>query len=433
VDKTKQLQNLPTVTFSTIYDFLVDRKVLIKKVSCLENAVESRSHLESAVESQRPSDEEGSCDDENLWYESVEYTRTLDKAYRFFQDGHVQAIKYHPWPSQLDVICVTSTVLPSMRKDRVYGVTVAIKESTCHVLTAYCTCPAGLSGCCNHVTSTLYSLEDFVRRGLREEERMGCTEKLQKWNQPRKRNVNAQPTDDVILSKAEYGKEKRSKVLHVNKWDCRPDTRRIVDPNKARTLRENLLQIEKNKLDSADFANCTAATEKARKQALENKSMISSYGTSCFLQILDEEPAPEISRKEELRKERLAKAEKQKQLFMQQMAVKQSNVQHDHDYWPISCGTPSSKPTEVLAQRRAEELYKQSVCVSPSDISEIEEITRGQHQSQRWHHERRLRITASVMKEICHQRPSTSCTAFIKKKLSSSCVNIPAITYGRKK
>ena len=38
---TKQLQNLPTITFSAIYDFLVDRKILIKKVSHLENAVES--------------------------------------------------------------------------------------------------------------------------------------------------------------------------------------------------------------------------------------------------------------------------------------------------------------------------------------------------------------------------------------------------------
>ena len=125
---------------------------------------------------------------------------------------------------------------------------------------------------------------------------MGCTEKLQKWNQLWKRNVEPRPTDDVVLTKAEYGKEKRSKALHVI---CCPDTR-IVDPNKARRLRASLSEIEQNKLYSADFAICTATTVKARKQALEKKSMISSYGTSCFLQILDEEPAPEISRKEEM-------------------------------------------------------------------------------------------------------------------------------------
>jgi len=100
----------------------------------------------------------------------IPWTRLTD----FFKDGHVQAIKYHPWSSQPDVICVTSSVLPSMRKDRVYCVTVAIKESTCR---AYCTCPAGLSGCCKHVTSTLYCLEDFVRRSLREEEKNGLHRK----------------------------------------------------------------------------------------------------------------------------------------------------------------------------------------------------------------------------------------------------------------
>lgn len=181
VQWTKSLQCLPTITFNTIYDFLVDRKILLKKVSHIEYATERQGQLSN--------DEEGSCHDDNSWYESIEYTRTLEKAYRFFKDGHVQALKCHPWSSQPDVICVTSTVLPSMRKDRIYCVTIAIKESTSHVMTAYCTCPAGLSGCCNHITATLYCLEDYVRRGLREEERMGCTEKLQKWNQPRKHNV----------------------------------------------------------------------------------------------------------------------------------------------------------------------------------------------------------------------------------------------------
>ena len=68
---------------------------------------------------------------------------------------------------------------------------------------------------------------------------MGSTEKLQKWNQPQKHL-----TDDVVLTKAEYGKEKCSKALHVNKWDCCPDTRRIVDPNKACRLRESSSEIE---------------------------------------------------------------------------------------------------------------------------------------------------------------------------------------------
>ena len=42
-------------------------------------------------------------------------------------------------------------------------------------LTACCSCPTGLSGYCNHVTATLYCLEDYIHLGLQEDEKKGCT------------------------------------------------------------------------------------------------------------------------------------------------------------------------------------------------------------------------------------------------------------------
>ena len=62
-----------------------------------------------------------------------------------------------------------------MRKDRVYDVSIVLHKETAKVELAYCICPAGLSGCCNHVTATLYCLEDYIHCGLREAERLGCT------------------------------------------------------------------------------------------------------------------------------------------------------------------------------------------------------------------------------------------------------------------
>ena len=102
---------------------------------------------------------------------------------------------------------------------------------TARVTSAHCACPAGLSGCCNHVTATLYCLEEYIYLRLYEDELKGCTDRLQLWNQPRKRNVVPLPTDEVIVSKKEYGIDKRLKVHHVNSWDCRPLLKRIVDPN----------------------------------------------------------------------------------------------------------------------------------------------------------------------------------------------------------
>ena len=183
-------------------------------------------------------------------YVPAEYTRTLDKAYGFFKDGHVQQIRYHPMPSVSGYISVAATVLPSMRKDRIYHVVIVITEHTAHAITTCCACPAGLSGCCNHVTATLYCLEDYIHCGLQEDEQKGCTDRLKVWNRPRKRNVEARPTDDVSLTKEQYGLQKRFKIHHVNKWDCRPLSRRIIDPNKVRRLKEQLSAIEESKIAS---------------------------------------------------------------------------------------------------------------------------------------------------------------------------------------
>ena len=163
-------QKLPLVLY--IYDYLVDRRLVLKKVTYLESvadkraeAVHNNTNNALSVESSVP----------------TEYTRTLDKAYRFFQDGHVQQIKYHPLPNVAEHSCITSVVLPSMKKDRIYNITIFFHPSA-HVAHAYCTCPAGLSGCCNHVTATLYCLEDYVQTGLQDDDLKGCTERLQTWN-----------------------------------------------------------------------------------------------------------------------------------------------------------------------------------------------------------------------------------------------------------
>ena len=201
---TSRLYDLPNITFSTIYEHLVDRKMLLHKVSYLEGIADKRAETV-----QHPDELTASSIESNTV--PMEYTRTLDKAYRFFQDGHVQNIKYHPMPEIPDHVCVTANALPSMRKDRIYSVTILILESTARVVKAYCACPAGLSGCCNHLTATLYCLEDYTRSGLQDDERKGCTERLQTWNQPRKLHVDPRPTDGVQLAKKEFGIEKRVK------------------------------------------------------------------------------------------------------------------------------------------------------------------------------------------------------------------------------
>ena len=81
---------LPTITFSTIYDFLVDRKMLLRKVSYIDNALDCREDAPIGKASLQSSDTLSNVTDDptvksESWYESVEYTRSLDKTYQYLR------------------------------------------------------------------------------------------------------------------------------------------------------------------------------------------------------------------------------------------------------------------------------------------------------------------------------------------------------------
>lgn len=191
-----------------------------------------------------------------------------------------------------------------MREDWVYKVFILMHQSSAKIFKAYCSCPAGLSGCCNHVTATLYCLEDYIHCGLQDDEWKGCTERLQTWNQPSSKSSGARPIDEVILAKAEYGVEKRARDKKINQWDCRPLSRRIVDPNKSRMLRAVLSKIAIDKLAAASKAVDSAETEAEKKRANYDRAILKKYGPSCIVQLLDDEQAPSESHEDEVRQQR---------------------------------------------------------------------------------------------------------------------------------
>jgi len=135
-------------------------------------------------------------------------------------------------------------------------------------------------------------------------------------------NVEPHPTDEVKLTKHEYGLEKQAKLLTVNQWDSRPVSRRIVNPNKARSLRERLCVIQQSKVDAAETALVSATNEAEKKKAYRSKCTIEKHGTCCFLQLLDNEPAPVENRAEILKQERLALAEAKKKKFQDECSAK---------------------------------------------------------------------------------------------------------------
>ena len=78
-------------------------------------------------------------------------------------------------------------------------------------MTAYDGCPAGMDGRCNHVTSTLFALEEFLKQSKAPENppltpTSSCTSKPCVWDVPRKRTVDNLPVAKVKFRKHQHGK-----------------------------------------------------------------------------------------------------------------------------------------------------------------------------------------------------------------------------------
>lgn len=245
-----------------------------------------------------------------------------------------------------------------------------------------------------------------------------------------KRCVEARPTDDVKFTKEQYGVKKNLKIHRVNKWDCRPLPRRIVNPDKIRKLHERLSTVEQNKIMTINTAIYEAATSKEKKKAIQAKLLLTKYGSSCFMQLLDNKPSRKETRLDEIKTERLAQAAAAKKVFLLKLSAQEKHVGQDHSYARSSAVADAAEPecemTEVTQPHLVTELYTNHVVVNPDCLADIEESTRSQSASELWFKARKFRITASIMKEVCHRKSTTNQT-----KLSQAQVTTAAISYGR--
>ena len=60
--------------------------------------------------------------------------------------------------------------------------------------------------------------------------------------------------------------------------------------------------VNQIKINTAEASLVSATTKCQKKKANRSKRMIEQYGTSCFLQLLDNEAAPTENRSEDLKK-----------------------------------------------------------------------------------------------------------------------------------
>ena len=90
---------------------------------------------------------------------------------------------------------------------------------------------------------------------------------------------------------------------------------------------------------------------------------------------------------------------------MKRLSTSQSSVKYDHNYAAakdyLKVPTFETRDGDRRQQKLIHDLYHH-VCIDTTAVRELELAMWGQHQSDRWHHECKLHMTASGIREICH-------------------------------
>ena len=179
--------------------------------------------------------------------------------FKLFKEGHVQNIFINRDDTKLEVEC---KCLPEMKKDRVYNLSLRISVETSSVDFAECSCPAGRGphGSCKHIAATLFALENFYSfyEEARSEDEISCTSKLQKWNQPRKRRLDSQPSNDIGFKVEQY--DHKPCCISKDFFDPRPLNLQKTTDEELQAFTENLqcLKISCGFLDLMVASNDTS-------------------------------------------------------------------------------------------------------------------------------------------------------------------------------
>ena len=260
--------------------------------------------------------------------------------YNLYKEGHVQKVYAS---ISTNVVDVKGICLPEMKKDRTYPLVLTLDKMTADVTNAKCSCPAGQgpSGSCKHLAALCYALEDYVklRAIIMEAGENSCTSLLQKWNQPRKRRLDSKKVEDIDFSSLPHGKDAPTRI-HYKSYDPRP-------PSMRKTTKTELEELTQQ---------------------------LSTLTMSCgFLHLLSQP----------------SEAESAKGIYSLPLTPRsiQARVRHKLFQGVLP-------PTWQIIQECGKEF---TAGITPSDAEKaaIEEKTRLQSRSVRWHEERLNRLTAS--------------------------------------
>lgn len=197
------------------------------------------------------------------------------RAYCYFKCEWVKEIYYHNISDTSEYCFLKGRFTPSQNiTNQAYYVWATVEKDGQKpggkIESAYCTCTAGLLGCCNHAVALLFRVEAAVRTGAT---KPSSTSVLAKWNVPTgtKRKLVHKPITEMNIHRFHYRGDNSVKEKLQSATE-KYDSFEFLSPQKTALLRDkaamrNLL-YEKLKTVASDscFIELMGGTRKTQKR-----------------------------------------------------------------------------------------------------------------------------------------------------------------------
>ena len=143
------------------------------------------------------------------------------KVYRYFSQGWLTPLQFHNINADNKLCLLRGTCGPSQRiNDVPHKLWLCLNKESGKIITAHCTCMAGLSQTCNHVAAALFRIESASRVGINNP---SCTSTACQWL-PNNKSVEPVKIKDLKLKRDNINKrgKKHIELNSVRKRNFNP-------------------------------------------------------------------------------------------------------------------------------------------------------------------------------------------------------------------
>lgn len=267
----------------------------------------------------------------------------------------------------------------SKRAKTIYWISVAFHQESGSVLYANCQCPSGKSGYCNHIMAMLMELAEYSLLQLaRIPEEVACTSRAREWGIPRSLTGRNTPILDVTVKKMKVDQFSTRVGIESTLYEARSANNRQNDNVAVKKLKNDLKDIDSH----IGFA-CTIVPETETTKYVRTKFGMCPTGSVLSYQV--------------------SLTEDDFKVYCDLSAVKEISPEDEIAHYPafpindvdIFCDIQTSNMTREQVQ-----LFE-TLKITDEGANLLEESTRDQAESELWRKQRRPRITASHVGDIC--------------------------------